>query len=87
MCCVAHTCKELRMTSPGHKVTDSPCMHALPTVTMFGQVSFELLSLNNPAVEFMVAGPTDGISKTSLDTHLKIINPKLTRMHQRWVGI
>lgn len=54
---------------------------------MFGQVGLELLSSNNPAVESTVARPTDGITKVSLNTQLKIINPKLTIMYQRWVGI
>jgi hypothetical protein len=62
-------------------------MNVLSTLTMFGQVGLELLSSNNPAVESTVARPTDGITKVSLNTQLKIINPKLTIMYQRWVGI
>lgn len=87
MCCVTHICKGLKMKSLGHKVTDSTCVNVLSTITMFGQVGFEHLSSNSPAVVSMVARPADGIMKTSLDTHLKIINPKLTIMHQRWAGI
>lgn len=48
--CAAHTCKGWKMKSLSHKVTDSTCVYVLSTITMFGQVGFELLSLNNPAV-------------------------------------
>lgn len=77
MCRVTHTCKGLKMKSLGHKATGSTCVNVLSAITMFDQVGFELLSLTNPAV---VARPTDGITKTSLDTHLLLIAHNAAKM-------